>query len=122
MSKNTEIVKCFAKAVLDKDVDAIKEIVAENYRFKGPMMEMKSREEMISFVQNLPIQAKEIESDYIEQGNRVVKIFKFDFTVPPIGTQEMCEIFTLENDKIVSVKLFYDASKFPKPEETNQAA
>lgn len=114
---NTDIAKRFAQAFFDKDIDAIKDIVAENYSFKGPMMEMNSREELIDFIENLPFEVKEISSSYIEQGNQVVKICRDDFTVPPIGPQEMCEVLTFENGKIVKTQLFYDTAPFPKPEE-----
>lgn len=119
---NVEIVKRFSKAFFDKDIDTVKEIVAENYRFKGPMMEMNSREELIDFIQNMPMQASEVKSDYIEQGNQVVKVCTCDFSAPPIGPQDLCEVFTVEDGKIVGNKLFYDTAKFPKPEEACEAA
>ncbi len=117
---NTDIVKRFAQAFFDKDIDTVKELVAENYSFKGPMMEMNSREELIAFIENLPFEVTEINSSYIEQGNQVVKICRDDFTVPPIGTQDMCEVFTFENGKIVKAQLFYDTAPFPKPENQSE--
>ena len=119
---NVEIVKRFGEAFFDKDINTVKGIVSENYSFKGPMMEMNSREELIGFIENMPMQASEVKTDYVEQGNKVVKICTFDFTAPPIGPQDMCEIFTVEDGKITGAQLYYDASKFPNPEEAGEAA
>lgn len=119
---NTDIAKCFGKAFFEKDIETVKELVAENYSFKGPMMEMNSREELIGFIENLPFELTEISSSYIEQGNQVVKICRDDFTVPPIGPQDMCEVLTFENGKIVKAQLFYDTAPFPKPDEQSERA
>jgi len=114
---NTDIVKRFSKAFFEKNLEIVKELVAENYRFKGPMMEMNSGEELIGFIETMPMEATEISSTYIEQGNQVIKICNFDFTTPPIGPQDMCEIFTIEDGKILKSQLFYDTAPFPKPKE-----
>lgn len=114
---NTDIVKKFSDAFCRGDIGAIKQVVAENYSFKGPMMQLEGREALIAFIENMPMVMSEKNSTYIEQGDTVVKQCRFEFSVPPIGLQEMCEVFTLKDGKITKAQLYYDTAAFPKPEQ-----
>ena len=81
------------------------------------MATINSQNELIEFMQNMPMEFTESEHTYIEQNNKVSKSFVVDFAVPPIGAVDMCEVFTLEDGKITHAKMFYDTALFPKPEE-----
>jgi len=109
---HTDIVKSFSKAFFGKDIATINSIVAENYWFKGPMMEINSREELVGFIQDIPMEGEEVQADYIEQGDKVVKVYTCDFSAPPVGRQELCEIFTITDGKIAGNQLFYDTAKW----------
>lgn len=109
---HTEIVKRFGRAFFEKDIDAINSIVAENYWFKGPMMDINSREELVDFIRSMPMEGEEIQADYIEQNDKVVKVYTCDFSVPPVGCQELCELFTITDGKIAGNQLFYDTAKW----------
>lgn len=114
---NTEVIKRFSEAFGKRDAETINELVVENYVFEGPMATINSRNELIEFMQNMPMEFTESEHTYIEQNNKVSKSFVVDFAVPPIGAVDMCEVFTLEDGKITHAKMFYDTALFPKPEE-----
>ncbi len=119
---NIDIIKRFSEAFFDKKIEIINEVVGEDYWFKGPMMQMSSREELIGFIQNMPLYAKETSATYIQQGDMVVKNYTCDFSTPPIGEQELCEIFTVKDGKIIGNKLFYDTAPWPKPDEQGEQA
>ncbi len=114
---NTEVIKRFSEAFRKKDIETICDLVAEDYLFEGPMATISSRDGLIEFINNMQMEFSESEHVYIEQGDKVSKSFVVDFSVPPIGGVDMCEVFTLLNGRITHAKMFYDTSLFPKPED-----
>lgn len=111
---NKAIAQRFSTAFHAKDEATIENLVAEDYTFKGPMMQLNSRAALIDFMRNMPFNCSEKTSRYLEDGNTVVKICEVSFTVPFNGNVPMCEVFTLKDGKITNDELYYDTALFPK--------
>ncbi len=121
---NLDIVKQYNEAFKAKDTQKIRPLIHSNYHFKGPLMEIRGAEEMLSFMQSCPFVCNQQNVKFVTEENKVVQIFDWVVTSPFKGTIPMCEYLELENGQIKSSRLFYDSGAFPKEvlEQMNQKA
>lgn len=112
MSNNVETVKHMNTAWKNKDEAGMRASLHPDYNFKGPMMDMDI-EGCIEFMKTCPFECKNLNSEMVSEGNKVVHIFDWDVTAPFQANIPMVEILEFEGDKIKNARLYFDTAKFP---------
>jgi len=110
-----EIVNRYTEAFDAGDLPAVESLLAEDFRFEGPLMSASSRQEFFTQLAQFEMKARTVVLRQISNGSTVARLFDFQLTAPKQTTIPMAEFLEVENGKIVSARLFYDPSRFPKP-------
>jgi predicted SnoaL-like aldol condensation-catalyzing enzyme len=90
-------------------------LLADDYRFKNPMVELNSKTEFISLAQEIGkvLTGVNIISS-AENGEWVAVFYEFTSSIPEVESNLASEWFRLENGLIKESHLIYDASKWRK--------
>ena len=96
-------------------MSSVRALLADDFKFEGPLMRANSADEFFQQLENFPFEAKTTTRSLIADGNQVVHVFDFNITAPVRADIPMCELFEIGDDKIAASRLFYDSAKFPKP-------
>ena len=113
MSVLIEVAKKMTKAWEQKDEAAFRACLHESYSFKGPMMELKSANEAVEFMNRCPFESTSENCEAIVEGNTLVHIFDWKVTAPFQATIPMVEVMEFEGDKVKRARLFFDSALFP---------
>lgn len=108
-----ETVKAYYAAFERKDMKAVRELLAPDFKFKGPMMSCTGPEEFLSAMAAMPMEASFESSRLIAEGGRAANAYLFKMKSPAKAEIPMCDFFELKNGKIRSCELFFDARLFP---------
>ncbi len=114
MSQVLDIVHEYYRAFEEKDFEKMRSLLADQYTFKGPMMQCNSADECIEQMKECSFEARHEVVRTITDGKQVVLIFDWTCSKPFQGTFRMCEYLQVENGRIFSAELFFDTAKFPK--------
>lgn len=115
MNAAMKTVGAFYEAFGRKDLKALRDLLAPNFTFKGPLMAFDNPESYVAAMAQLPFEAKILDSRFIADDDRVAHIFTWRMTAPAKAAIPMCEVFELKGGKIRSSELFYDSKLFPIP-------
>ncbi|MEW5963239.1 MAG: nuclear transport factor 2 family protein [Pseudomonadota bacterium] len=115
MKSAMKTVGAFYDAFGRKDSKALRDLLTEDFTFKGPLMAFGDPESYVAAMAQLPFKADIESSRFIVDDGRVAHVFTFRMTAPAAATIPMCEVITLAGDKIRSSELFYDSKLFPMP-------
>ncbi len=113
---NQEIVKKFLNgfnnpAQIQKSLD----LLADDYKFKNPMVELNSKVEFIKLAQEMGAVITGIDIINIsENGNWVATFYNFKSSIPGLESNIASEWFKLENGIIKESNLIYDTSEWRK--------
>jgi ketosteroid isomerase-like protein len=117
-----ETVKSYYEAVESKDMSLLRELLAPDFSFEGPMMTFDGADAFIRFMESAPFEASHETIQMVSDDNSVAHVFLFSITAPAEAEVPMCEIFDLAceifdlaDGKIKSARLFFDTAKFPMP-------
>ena len=113
MSTMLDVAKQMTAAWENKDEAAFRTCVHEHYTFKGPMMEMRSANEAVEFMQRCAFESTTKNCEVIEEENRLVHVFDWTVTAPFQATIPMVEVMEFENGKVIRARLFFDSALFP---------
>ena len=111
----TETVKSYYEAVEGKDMSQLRELLAPDFSFEGPMMTFDGADAFVKFMENAPFEASHETIQMVSDGNSIAHVYVFRIAAPAIVEIPMCEIFDLGDGKINAVRLFFDTAKFPMP-------
>ena len=113
---NQEIVTKFLNGFNDStQIQASLDLLAENYKFKNPMVELNSKSEFIKLAQEIGAVITRINIINIsENGNWVATFYDFESSIPGLESNIASEWFRLENGIIKESHLIYDASEWRK--------
>jgi len=114
MSTSIELVKQLATAFQNKDKQAFRALLHDEYTFQGPMMQMTSPDEAAEFLSKCPMKAKHENATYAEAGDKVIQVFDWVVSEPFQNTFRMCSMVTLKDEKVYKEELIYDSAQFPK--------
>ena len=110
---NKEIIKTYLKAQIDHNSKLCRELLADNFHFKGPMEEhfdansfMNSFEKFIMVIKNIEIEQLIVEDE------DVVAIYNFTTDIPNVENTRTAELFTIKNNKIIKSRLFFDTPQW----------
>ena len=118
MSTLIDVAKKMTKAWEQKDESAFRACLHDDYSFKGPMMEMKSANEAIEFMNRCPFEFTKENCEVIVEGKTLVHVFDWNVTAPFQATIPMVEVMEFEGDKVKKARLFFDSALCPAEVKT----
>ena len=110
-----DIVNRYTQAFDEHDMATVESLLAEEFEFDGPLMTATSRQEFFEQLARFDLTAKTVVRQQIATGSTVARLVDFEMTAPAQVTIPIAEWLEVEDGRIVSAKLFYDPSLFPKP-------
>ncbi len=109
MNPAMKTVTAYYDAFRRKDLKTLREVLAPDFTFKGPLMAFDSPDKYVEAMGQMPFQATVEGSRFIADGDRVAHAFLWKMTAPAKADVPMCEVFEVSGGKIRSSELFYDA-------------
>ena len=113
MTNLVDIAKQMTAAWENKDADAMRSFLHEDYHFKGPMIELDGPDACIECMMSFPVQGRNKNCEVITQGSTLVHIADWEVTSPFQATIPFVEIMEFENGKVKNVRMFLDTAQFP---------
>ena len=113
MSTLVEVAKRMTQAWEKKDAAAFRSCLHDDYSFKGPMMEMKSPDEAVEFMNRCPFEFANENCEVVVEGQTLVHMFDWKVTAPFQATIPMVEVMEFEGEKVKRARLFFDSALFP---------
>ena len=113
---NQEIVLTFLEGFNDPaKIQTSLALLADDYKFKNPMVELNSKNEFIALAQEIGAVLTGINViGSAENGDWVATFYEFKSSIPGVESNIASEWFRLENGMIKESRLIYDASKWRK--------
>ena len=113
---NQAVVEKFLNGFNDpSQIQASLDLLAEDYKFKNPMVELNSKAEFIALAKEISAVLTGVKLMGIaENGNWVATYYEFSSTVPGVESNIASEWFRLEDGIIKESHLIYDASIWRK--------
>lgn len=111
----TDVVNRYTEAFDAGDMRTVQSLLADDFRFEGPLMTASSRQEFFEQLAQFEMTARTVVRRQIANGSTVARLFDFELTAPAQITIPMAEWLEVEDGKIVASRLFYDPTRFPKP-------
>lgn len=108
-----EIVSAYRDAVDAMDMEKLRELLATDYSFQGPMKTFEGADAFVEFMSTGPFKASQETLQMVAGDDAVAHVFLFRMTAPTEAEIRMCEIFDVRDGRIASSKLFFDTAKFP---------
>lgn len=111
-----EVFQAFGQGMMS-GTDSWKDVISENIIFTGPVDQVKGLEAFVKLNENfMPmIRGSEVRQA-VEAGNFVITQIEMDVAMPSGKTikLDMSEWYEIKDDKIQSIKVYYDAEEFRK--------
>lgn len=115
MSKNLELVKKAYMAWETKDIDTLRAVLHTNYRATIPGgMEIVGIEGAAQCLEMCTSQTHSENEMYIEDGDRIVRIWDMVTTAPHSYRLRMAELNVIEDGKVLLNEAFFDSAAFPE--------
>jgi predicted SnoaL-like aldol condensation-catalyzing enzyme len=113
---NQEIVTTFLNGFNDStQIQKSLDLLADDYKFKNPMVELNSKAEFIKLAQEIGAVITGINIINIsENGNWVATFYEFKSSIPGLESNIASEWFKVENGIIKESHLIYDTSEWRK--------
>lgn len=113
---NRETVITFLNGFNDPSkIKASMKLLADNYKFKNPMVELSSKAEFIGLAQEIGTVLKGIKIlNTAEEGEWVAAYYEFTSSLPNVEKNLATEWFRFEDGLIQESHLIYDASEWRK--------
>lgn len=106
-------VGAFYSALAQRDEKALRSMLAEDFSFRGPMMQFDDPDSFTKMMVSFPFEAIASGSRFIVDGNSVAHIFRWEVSAPAKAEIPMCEILTVMKGKVLRSELFFDTKLFP---------
>ena len=115
MTTALDIAKAYYQAHDAKDPAAMRAMMTDDFRFKGPAMEANSPDELLQGMAEFGCSFTNTIHHMAAAGDRVAVRFTCRFTQPASATLEMSEWLHVRDGKVCSAELFYDPAQMPTP-------
>ncbi len=107
------VVKKFFQAINDGDMGKARSFMAENHRYEGPMFSTHNPDEYFESLKNFEMEFAVETLDLMGYEKSVTHLSMLKVLAPVEATIPCCEVFEIENDKIVRQRFFFDTKLFP---------
>ncbi|ADM08764.1 hypothetical protein PB2503_03442 [Parvularcula bermudensis HTCC2503] len=109
------VVKDYVKAACAGDGQSLRASLADDFQFKGPMMEAHSADQFLQAMAAMPTNFTIRNSDFVADSDRVAHLHEVVIDGNETAPIPMCEVLSVHEGKITSSKLFFDTKLFPNP-------
>jgi ketosteroid isomerase-like protein len=115
MSTSMDVVKRAYKAWETKDEATLLEVLSLDYRAIIPGgMSIEGHEGVKKMLKQCPDDVTSKDEQYIEQGDKIVRIWTCVFTQPSSAAVRMAELNVVKDGKVVFNEAFMDTAALPK--------
>lgn len=113
---NEDTVRTFLSGFNDPSkIQASLDLLAEDYKFKNPMVELNSKAEFIPLAKSIGATLTGVDVLHVAQaGEWVAAYYVFKSEIPGVEVNPATEWFRVENGMIKESHLVYDASQWRK--------
>lgn len=113
---NADTVRTFLSGFNDPaQIETSFDLLADDYAFKNPMVELKSKAEFIPLAQSIGAALTGLEVVHVvEKGEWVAAYYVFKSEIPGVEVNPATEWFRVEDGLIQESHLIYDASQWRK--------
>jgi len=113
---NEDIVRTFLSGFNDPSkIQASLDLLAEDYKFKNPMVELNSKAEFIPLAESIGATLTGVDVLHVAQaGEWVAAYYVFKSEIPGVEVNPATEWFRVDNGMIKESHLVYDASQWRK--------
>lgn len=114
--ENQEIIRKFFNGFNNPEyIQASLDLLAEDYKFKNPMVQLNSKAEFMALAKEISAVLSGINIiRIIGDGEWVASFYEFKSSIPNLESNTASEWFRLENGLIKESHLIYDASEWRK--------
>jgi len=111
-----EVVQGFFEAINEGDMAKARSFMADSHQYSGPMFSTENPEDYFKALGNFEMQFEVETQDLIATDDYVTHISILKVVAPVQASIPCCEVFNIENEKIVRQRFFFDTALFPKSE------
>ncbi len=115
MTSAIDVVRQAYKAWESKDIKSLGTLLHKDYKAKMPGgMEIIGIEGAKQCLYSCPFESHTEDETYIEDGNKVVRIWDMVTTAPTAFRVRMAELNIVEDGQVIFNEAFFDTDAFPK--------
>jgi hypothetical protein len=111
---NCEILKRYYTAMEQHDWKTKRNLMCDDLRFRGPLMQANSADELIAGIKQFNCDVRFTDVEMLEKGDMVMSFYTFNISKPFQGQFRMAERVQFRQGKVQSSELIYDARQFPE--------
>lgn len=111
MPKPHEIVLAFQEAIGHKDFAAARKLMQDNLEFRGPIDTFHKADDYLHAIQKLSAIVEGVDILKVFEDGNDVSLF-CDLKTKPVGTSFVAEWYKVNEGKIASVRVVFDARPF----------
>lgn len=104
---SVEVIEAYYRAFSAHDGDGIRAMITDDFTFRGPMMQFDNAETYVQAMTGMQIPGSPTGSSFIVDGDRVAHVFEWE--IPGASQIPMCEVITIDGDKIAAIQLYFDS-------------
>ncbi len=114
-SRPQEIVDQYYAAWTNRDFAAARALLHDNLSFHGPIDTFDNADDYVAAIRQLASIVKGVEKRKVFiDGQDICEVYDL-VTATPAGTAPVAEWFTVKDDKIAAIRVFFDARPFAPP-------
>ncbi len=114
-AESLEVVKGFFEAINSGDMQKAASYMADNHHYTGPMFSTNNPEDYFKALGKFEMEFAVETQDLIGYEGSVTHISILKVLSPVQATIPCCEVFDIENGKIVRQRFYFDTALFPSP-------
>lgn len=115
-NKSLEVVQSFFLAINTGNMEKASSYMAENHEYIGPMFSTSSPKEYFKSLAAFEMEFSVETKDLIGYESSVTHISILTVVSPVQATIPCCEVFDINQGKIIRQRFFFDTALFPKNE------
>lgn len=113
MARAPEVIRSFYVALSSRNSEKLRSVLADDFRFVSPMATLESPEEYVGMVSGF---GGWVETEqFIIEGDAVVHRFTLHMMEPAVADIPVCDVFTIKNGIISTVRAYNNPADFPMP-------
>lgn len=122
IEKNIQLAEAYYNAVINKDKIYLNKCLAPNVHFLSPFMELSDKESLLKAVENFGKTFNSLKFR-TKFGSDTQAMLVYDLDCPaPIGLVRAAALFTIDNELITNIELFFDSKPFESLRAQNQGS
>jgi len=114
-NESLQVVEGFFNAINSGDMQKAAGYMAADHKYEGPMFSTDNPDDYFKALSNFEMEFAVETQDLIGYEGSVTHVSLLKVVSPVQATIPCCEVFNIENGKIIQQRFFFDTALFPKP-------